>query len=601
MATIEEWRPWGGNDDASEYAALSTDWPHDETRCPACQAPNYWAWTARAFGAAAGDNRRFGWRRPAREAFRRVYPNRFRGVAEHRRQVRRGSKSAPAAEKHVREEAVRFLVAGLAAARRERIVPPRWKPGSRERYDGPWPYQWPCFEIAQSEAAQAFVTALREAYPARFPEGVKFPFRDPQQYAAALLRAVIADGIVRQAPLSANSPAVRSLIDELHRLVSKEGQTFASIWLIDDVDFSAVDHQALGEVTLHEAPQPQNLVSSLLPEALWAGELNHSLSARHGGFLSAARDGTDYHYDTTNTLNEEIGRVVAAIRLATGSTGPMRMVWIGEPSMIHVQMPEAHRQTEAWAMESFWRRVGVVKAADLPGLRALTGLIEQAQAQSGQGKQATVSSVAIVISRYSRSLTGMSWQDVVLDLATALEACFGPESKEEIGLTLKTRAAHLLGRDDPAKADAIFGEIADLYQIRSDLIHGSARFKRTPGKLFEDRGYTHLFPDDRIRALLDGWRDIVRRAICVRLLLGDARLGPALWPLVGDTIPVDRNLVRNDKREEWCQRLVGEAADLGLPLLVEPAPPLVDELHQEQVSQPVILQPAVQQAADTGE
>ena len=41
--------------------------------------------------------------------------------------------------------------------------------------------------------------------------------------------------------------------------------------------------------------------------------------------------------------------------------------------------------------------------------------------------------------------------------------------------------------------------------------------------------------------------------------------------MVGDTIPVDRNLVRNDKREEWCQRLVGEAADLGLPLLVLPA------------------------------
>jgi len=37
----------------------------------------------------------------------------------------------------------------------------------------------------------------------------------------------------------------------------------------------------------------------------------------------------------------------------------------------------------------------------------------------------------------------------VLELATALEACLGPRNKDqEIGLTLRTRAAHLLAHDD---------------------------------------------------------------------------------------------------------------------------------------------------------
>jgi hypothetical protein len=251
--------------------------------------------------------------------------------------------------------------------------------------------------------------------------------------------------------------------------------------------------------------------------------------------------------------------------------------------MVHVQSPEAHPQTEAFLIESHWRRIGVVRPAALPGLRVLTSMVEQVYAQtgnptqSGKGKQATISSVVIGINRYARSLTGMEWRDVVLDLAMALEACLIPGTKEEIGLTLKTRAAHLLGRNDEER-DAIFCDIADLYQLRSDLIHGNAKFNRTPAKLFEARGFTQLFVDDQMKVLLDRWRDIVRRAICARLLLAD------VWPLVGDNTSVDRFLVRNDTREAWCQQLVGKAADLGLPLLVNPAPPLVDELRTRTAS-----------------
>jgi hypothetical protein len=106
------------------------------------------------------------------------------------------------------------------------------------------------------------------------------------------------------------------------------------------------------------------------------------------------------------------------------------------------------------------------------------------------------------------------------------------------------------------------------------------RFKKTPQALCDERGYAHPLPGDRLDALLDRWRDIVRRAIVARLLLADTRCGDALWPLLGNQAAVDRCLVRKDEREAWCQRLIDETDALGLPLLIEPAPPLIDYLRR---------------------
>jgi hypothetical protein len=415
---------------------------------------------------------------------------------------------------------------------------------------------------------------------------------------------VIAHSIVERSRPSAHSRLAHSVIDELHRVAARDGQTYSSLWLIDDLDLTAVDRQSFDGLTFYAPRQFQsgNVVSMLLPEAMWASERSFVPHAEHGGFVYASADGAPGdHWETTRLLNDRIGVFALAVRLATGSTGPNRMVWMGEPSWIHVEMPEAHPQVENTIMEH-WRRVAVLKPDDLPGLSALVALIGQTEQPSDSKgkKQASGSAVAIALGRFSRTFTGMSWQDTVLDLATALEACLGPENKEEIGLTLRTRAAHLLGRDNPARADEIFRDVADLYNLRSNLIHGNAQLKPTPQELCDARGYAHSLPSDRLQALLDRWRDIVRRAICARLLLADTRCGDALWPLVGNQVAVDRYLVRQDTRGEWCQRLVDEASALGLPLLVEPAPPLLDYLHRGQPNDPVATQPVGHQGADPG-
>jgi hypothetical protein len=65
-------------------------------------------------------------------------------------------------------------------------------------------------------------------------------------------------------------------------------------------------------------------------------------------------------------------------------------------------------------------------------------------------------------------------------------------------------------------------------------------------------------------------------------LLGDETLdGGALWPLTSEEPLVDRLLVRRDVRDQWHARIVGGAAAYGLPLLAEPAPPLIDYLYND--------------------
>jgi Apea-like HEPN len=489
----------------------------------------------------------------------------------------------PVLDPGVTAAASKFLTQAFAEARRQQIIPKvplhnRW-----QRYDGPWPPYWECWEIARSDIALPLIAALRKGYPDRFGTETKFQYKDPEQYVRAFLQAVIAESVIQGDRLAVKSPATLSMLHELHRVVSIEGQRFACLWLIDDVDFTAVAQEKVGEVTLFPPSHPAALrVSMLLPGALWASEHGYpSPGAKHGGLLYALGSGQGHHWDVTTRLNNAIGRSMQALRLATATTSPERMVWVGEPTMIHVEMPEAHPQTHDFA-ESHWRRVAKVTPDDLPGLRDLTAMVDRLEEPqpTKKRKQGALPAIVIAIRRHSRSYRVTSWQDSVLELATAMEACLGPRSKEqEIGLTLRTRAAHLLAHDDSEQADAIYKDITDLYGVRSDIIHGNPEWTKDLPKLWSERGYAHVFERDRTHALLDRWRDIVRRAISARLMLADPRLGTPLWPLVGDDTPVDRFLARRDRRDEWRARIVDGAAAYGLPLLADAAPPLIDYLR----------------------
>jgi hypothetical protein len=491
----------------------------------------------------------------------------------------------PVIDKAVAAEARRFLTAALAECRRLGIIPNVRRRSRWQRYDGPWPPLYSWFDIAdREEMAAPLIAALRATYPARFGEVLKFPYKDPEEYVRAYLAAVIADGVVTEGRVAARSRSATAMLHELHRSVTQDGQRFSVLWLIGDVDFEAVDRERVGDIVLWRPTNPpEYLVSRLLPGALWAHDHGYPMpGAKHTGLLWASGTGPGHHYDVTTPINNGMGRFMHALRLATAATSVERMVWLGEPSMIHVQGQEAWPQAEDVG-DTWWRRIGTLTPNHLPGMRRLLAMIDRLEVPSeAKSKKGALPAIVIAIRRYSRSHRVPTWQDTVLELATALEACLGPRNKDqEIGLTLRTRAAHLLAHDDSEQAEAIYKDLTDLYNLRSDIIHGNPKWTRTPEELWADRGYAHIFERDRTHTLLDRWRDIVRRAITARLLLADPTLGDVLWPVVGDEPPVDRYLARKDRRDEWRARIVDGAESYGLPLLADPAPPLIDYLHND--------------------
>jgi hypothetical protein len=432
--------------------------------------------------------------------------------------------------------------------------------------------------------AAPFVAALEAAYPARFGDKSLFPFKDPTGYVQAYLRAVIAYSSVNDHPVAFNSWAATAMLRELDRVISLDGQEFACISVLSDVDFQAVHDEDVGGVRLCGRGDRIHFVSQILPEALWADDHGYPLPGEHPqGLLVGQVIGKFDAWRATPPITAAMDRFIYALRLGSAVTTHKRKVWSGETSMIHVYLPSAHEPEEVLALDSHWRRRIALTPAHLPGLRRLMKVLEGLEPGTSKDKPKPVPSVLLAIWRYSRSFRVMApWQDTVLDLATALEACLGPASKEEIGLCLRTRAAHLLAFDDSAQADAIYSDIEDLYSVRSNIIHGNTKLKPDLPSLWKARGYEHIFETDRLHLLFDRWQDIVRRAITHRLALADSSLGPALWPLTGPEVKVDKMLVRRDTREQWHERVVAVSASFGLPCLTEQAPPLWDYLHQRQ-------------------
>jgi hypothetical protein len=168
------------------------------------------------------------------------------------------------------------------------------------------------------------------------------------------------------------------MLHDLHGSVTRDGQRFGVLWLIGDVDFEAVDREKVGDITLLPPTHPPELlVSRLLPGALWAHDYGYpSPGARHSGLLWASGTGPGHHWDVTTPLNNGMGRFMQTLRLATAATSVERMVWLGEPSMIHVQPQEAWPQVEDIG-DTWWRRVVTLTPDHLPGLRRLAAMVDR--------------------------------------------------------------------------------------------------------------------------------------------------------------------------------------------------------------------------------
>ncbi len=79
------------------------------------------------------------------------------------------------------------------------------------------------------------------------------------------------------------------------------------------------------------------------------------------------------------------------------------------------------------------------------------------------------------IRRFNQMPDRVGIEDRLIDAVIALEAILSPEKAEEISYRFRLRGAWLLGRTDRAARDSWQGRLKDLYDLRSDLVHGNAK------------------------------------------------------------------------------------------------------------------------------
>ena len=180
---------------------------------------------------------------------------------------------------------------------------------------------------------------------------------------------------------------------------------------------------------------------------------------------------------------------------------------------------------------------------------------------------------------FNRSFEPSTWAERITDLATALEAALigGDPDHWHVTRKLKERSPRLLsiGGDSAATIEA---DVKELYDLRSQLVHGSGiseaglrtqleTISTVPaGEMF---GVVLDFAVDRLR-------DLVRRAFLARLCL--SREPNPRWPLAGgidvDAAMDDPTTTGRNWREHWQQQL----SDLGVREAAQQAVAAVDPL-----------------------
>jgi hypothetical protein len=96
--------------------------------------------------------------------------------------------------------------------------------------------------------------------------------------------------------------------------------------------------------------------------------------ARHQGLLYAEGVSDGDHWDVTPWKTAEINHILNAIRLATATTSRPNMIWTGEPSWVHIELPLANPQPDDF-FESSWRRVAAIEPEQLDGLSRMAAML----------------------------------------------------------------------------------------------------------------------------------------------------------------------------------------------------------------------------------
>lgn len=469
-----------------------------------------------------------------------------------------------------------FLDAAMAKLVEQRALPASaYRPWIKAGVDYPGPV------VLELPETRALEEALQAAMPERFKRvGPRVDTHRPHHYLFGLLESTVAALTVADEPYAANSSAAVRQVRDLESLMTT-GECAGSVVVfvagiqlmapalpIGRIEARRVD--TLRDDVLCEIPD----VASDLDELLWSLGGQPWDSGRV--LLRGCWDPTVGHtpFEIVSVTNET-DSLIAAARLLTNATVVKNGTVIGQSQRLPVhrgdiRIEASHAQLIVW-------RPFQLSAETLEPLLAMKRWLSTTL--SRDEPRSHVMSVAI--GRFHAALDHQFWDEQLLELAIGLEAALlGGDNGGEITYRLRTRAAALLTTDEEPP-ERVFDEIGALYEMRSNLVHGTPIGRRDTRRLLtamQSSPASDLM-GERFAVIVDRARDLLRRAIIARLCLSEGET--PLWPWSArGGFSVDRALLNAGTAGDWQAFVRARVAELGFPEACDPAAPVSGLLGQ---------------------
>lgn len=352
------------------------------------------------------------------------------------------------------------------------------------------------------------------------------------------------------------SPIEESIDELLTVLGTRTYELVCTRWVSHLTTGSSTEAQ-IGDVTVvPEADGPHSVlvdrIRREIPSAprAWNRDLPHPYDPPHALLIIRETTNDPDAYAVCSRLSTRLERFLLLARLLTAGTVQSVSEVSGMTTLIAPMNPQVHTFNRGM-LDTLVRRTVRLTGDETLAFAALSEMIDSADIKRN-GIVAT--SFDVALGKYNHSYSTSSPYEQLVDLATALEGILIGAENEGEGLTLRlcTRTAALVAReDDPAIT--VFGDVKELYRLRSKLVHGGKITKQDLRKVFVR---VSTVPDDdaehrfgvALAYAVDRMRDLVRRAILARLCL--AEQPEPKWPFTGRT-PVDAILADDPQRDTW--------------------------------------------------
>ena len=333
-----------------------------------------------------------------------------------------------------------FLVAALAVLRRENVVPtPVFNPFLRVGRD------YLGDSLTDLREFAAFEGAIAKQHP-RFRDGASHQDGDfADGYVFSFLEAVIAETALNGEILSPDAPSIDACLSSLISEIEADSWEVACCREVSNLTTASGEPLELSDVTVIPASAPRgsddreaaSIIERVIPHSQSCYELTSLGEWDYPHSIVVARDASPKHFDLARVLSGRIDRFMLAARLLhAGSCESLSEVQ-GETSLVRRSAPTLVRFRGApspFSLTSVLRRTTCLELQDT---RRFAGLAEAITAAQGDPEGMYVTSFGMASHKLQMSYHAHSWDEQLVDLATALEAALSGTATTDVLFRLK--------------------------------------------------------------------------------------------------------------------------------------------------------------------